>query len=170
MEEATAVPPTRTDSALDAVTVHTTRFGPVTVAQDKVVAFPRGLVGIPAVRRFTFLHREDAASPFFWLQSLDDPALAFVVCEPQFFFPNYNVPLAREEQQLLSIRNAADGIVCLILVVPEDPSKITANLRGPLVINTERRLGMQLVLQGDGYPTKALVFGGGAGEGESCSC
>jgi flagellar assembly factor FliW len=61
----------------------------------------------------------------------------------------------------------------VILVVPEDPSRITANLRAPLVIHTVTRTGVQLVLEGDQYPVRAPLLPapvpGGKGGGR-CSC
>ncbi len=159
MDEQAVAPPITGERGQDQVTFQTIRFGEVMIARDRLLEFPRGLVGLPEARRFAFLHLEDGPGQFFWLQSLDDPALAFVVCEPQAFFPDYRVPLTKEEQAFLGIGNADDGIVCLILVVPEDPEQISANLRGPLVINGETCRGIQLVLAGEEYPTKAYLFG-----------
>ena len=60
-------------------------------------------------------------------------------------------------------------MVCVILVVPNDPKQITANLRGPIVINPELRLGIQLVLAGEEFPVHAPLFPEEAEGGESCS-
>ena len=146
----------------------TVRFGEVTIPKSRVLSFPRGLVGMPSAKNFVFLHQEDANSPFFWMQSVDDPRLAFVVCEPQLFFPGYTVPLSGEEQQFLGIQKAEDGTACVILVVPSDPREITANLRGPIIINSDQRVGVQLVLAGDEYPTRAPLFQAEEG-GAACS-
>lgn len=169
MDEQAVASPVFTARGDETVRFATHRFGEVMVARNRVLEFPRGLVGLPHARRFTFLHLDEGAGPFFWLQSLDDPALAFVVCEPQSFFPDYRVPLGREEQTFLGIAEADEGLVCLILVVPRDPQQITANLRGPLVINVERGRGMQLVLAGEEYPARALLFGARAEGGAGCS-
>ncbi len=136
----------------------TVRFGEVTVAANTLLHFPRGMVGFPKAQRFVFLHDEGVPGPVFWMQSVDDPALSFLVCEPMPFFPDYEIELEAIEQTLLGIRNDDDALVCVILVVPEDPKKITANLRGPVVINTETRTGIQLVLAGDQYPVKAPLL------------
>lgn len=153
----------------------TVRFGEVTVAANTLLHFPRGMVGLPKAQRFVFLHDEGVPGPVFWMQSVDDSALSFLVCEPMPFFPDYEIALESTEQALLGIRNDDEALVCVILVVPEDPSKITANLRGPVVINTETRTGIQLVLAGDQYPVKAPLITKQAetetvGEGgEACS-
>ena len=74
------------------------------------------------------------------------------------FFPDHEISLEESDQTLLGIRTDDEALVCVILVVPEDPSQITANLRGPVVINTETRTGIQLVLAGDQYPVKAPLI------------
>ncbi|MFN0056823.1 MAG: flagellar assembly protein FliW [Planctomycetota bacterium] len=153
-----AVTDASSNDSEERVSFATLRFGEITVARSRILEFPRGMVGMPQGRRFVFLHLEDEPGPFFWLQSVDDPALAFVVCEPQRFFPHYHIPLSREDQSTLHLSDQQDGLVCVILVVPEDPRHITANLRGPLIINTVARLGMQLVLAGDDYPVRAPLF------------
>ena len=169
MEERALASPAESSAEEERVEFSTDRFGQVSVGASQVLDFPRGLVGIPEATRFALLHRDDSEGPFFWMQSIDDPALAFVVCEPQAFFPNYSLPLSRDDQDFLSIRTAADGLVCLILVVPGDPQLITANLRGPVVINPERRRGLQLVLQGDEYPVRALLFRPSPADGPSAA-
>jgi flagellar assembly factor FliW len=153
----------------DAVVFSTLRFGEVSVAASSVIEFPHGLVGMDTARRFVFLHEKERDGVFHWMQSVDDPALAFITCEPQLFFPDYQVPLSKEDQEILEITNVEEGLVCVILVVPSNPREITANLRGPVVVNAERRVGHQLVLAGDEYPVRqALFVAGGEGDG-SCS-
>ncbi len=147
----------------------TARFGEVSVLKEQILSFPRGLLGLPHAQRFVFLHRDDSQGPFFWMQAVDDPRLAFVVCEPQQFFPDYQVPLSREQQEFLSIQAAEKGVVCVILVVPSDPQRITANLRGPVVINPARRLGLQLVLAGDEYSVHEPIFTAKEDGGDACS-
>jgi len=126
----------------------TARFGDVTVAANTLLQFPRGIVGLPDARRFVLLHDEGSPAPVSWLQSLDDPALAFLVCDPTAFFPDYEIELTPAERALLALEDVRDALVRVILAVPEDPAEITANLRGPIVIHSETRTGVQLVLDG----------------------
>ena len=158
MDEQVMTPEVK-DAGETLVVFDTARFGEVSVPESRVMNFPRGLVGMPAARRFVFLHLEEGEGPFFWMQSADDPRLAFVVCEPQQFFPDYSVPLTTEDQELLGIGKVQDGMACVILVVPSDPRQITANLRGPIVINPEECCGIQLVLAGEDFPVRAHLFG-----------
>ena len=76
--------------------VRTTRFGVIQIAEDRVITFPKGLLGFPQARRYCLLEPgEDAC--FFWLQSLDEPGLAFVVTDPALFVGDYSVPIRPEQ-------------------------------------------------------------------------
>lgn len=123
--------------------VRTTRFGTVEIAEDRVITFPKGLLGFSDQHRFCLLEpAEDSA--FFWLQSLDEPGLAFVVTDPSFFVPDYSVPIRQEQMGELGLARLEDAQV--FVIVNKVDQTLTGNLQGPLVINTVTRSGEQLVL------------------------
>lgn len=123
--------------------VRTTRFGTVEIAEDRVITFPKGILGFADYRRFCLLEpAEDSA--FFWLQSLDDPTLAFVVTDPSFFVPEYSVPVRQDQMGDLGLAKLEDAQV--FVIVNKVDQTLTGNLQGPLVINTVTRSGEQLVL------------------------
>lgn len=131
--------------------VRTTRFGVIQIAEDRVITFPRGLLGFPQARRYCLLEPgEDAC--FFWLQSLDDPALAFVVTDPVFFVPDYSVPIRPEQMADLGLARLEDAQV--FVIVNKVGDQLTGNLQGPLVINTITRCGEQLVLAEKRWTTR----------------
>ena len=137
--------------------IATTRFGEIEVREEDIVAFPRGLIGFPQAQRYVLLDHP-GGGPFRWLQSTDSPPTAFVVTDPLLFFPEYRVPVSPDELREIHIAEPGDGVVVVILVVPRDPYGITANLQGPVVINTVARLGVQLVLNVPEYGTKHPIF------------
>lgn len=123
--------------------VRTTRFGNVEIAEDRVITFPKGILGFSDYSRFCLLEpAEDSA--FFWLQSLDDPTLAFVVTDPSFFVPDYSVPVRQDQMGDLGLARLEDAQV--FVIVNKVDQTLTGNLQGPLVINTITRAGEQLVL------------------------
>lgn len=123
--------------------VRTTRFGVVEVSEDRVIRFPRGILGFPEQERFCLLEPgEDAC--FFWLQSVEDPALAFVVTDPALFVPEFSVPIRAEQMESLGLERLEDAQV--LVIVNKVDETLTANLQGPLVVNTLTRVGEQLVL------------------------
>ena len=59
---------------------------------DSIIEFPDGLIGLGG-SRYALLST-DAKSPFLWLQSLDDDAVALPVTNPHRFFKEFVVELA----------------------------------------------------------------------------
>lgn len=131
--------------------VQTTRFGTITIAEDRVVTFPKGLLGFAHCKRFCLLQPNDDAV-FFWLQSLDDPALAFVVTDPALFVRDYSVPIRPEQMEALGLRKLEDAQV--FVIVNKVQQKLTGNLQGPLVVNTLDRIAEQFVLAEKKWTTR----------------
>lgn len=131
--------------------VRTTRFGTVSIAEDRVITIPQGLLGFPAAKRFCLLEPGDDAC-FFWLQSLEEPSLAFVVTDPSLFVPEYSVPIRPEQVSGLGLDSLEDAQV--FVIVNKVEHQLTGNLQGPLVINTRTRVGEQLVLAEKRWTTR----------------
>src|SRR5882724_9672465 len=95
--------------------LQTTRFGVVTVDPDHVMTFPQGLIGFESQTpaRFALLLWGNAG-PFYWLQSADDPDLAFLVVDPALFFKDYQVSIREETQADLDLADAKDGQLLVI--------------------------------------------------------
>ena len=146
--------------------VKTTRFGVVEIADDKVINFPQGLLGFPEHTRYCLLEPgEDAC--FFWLQSIDEPALAFVVTDPALFFKEYEVPVRAEQAQSLSIDNVEDAQI--FVIVNKVGQVLTANLQGPLLVNTLNLTGQQLVLADKRWTTRHTMMQVGAGQQQAAT-
>jgi flagellar assembly factor FliW len=131
--------------------VRTTRFGVIQIAEDRVITFPKGLLGFPQHSRFCLLEPGDDAC-FFWLQSLDDAALAFVVTDPILFIKDYSVPVRPEQMGELGLTRLEDAQV--FVIVNKIEQQLTGNLQGPLVINTLTRQGEQMVLAEKRWTTR----------------
>jgi len=131
--------------------VRTTRFGVLDIAEDRVIEFPRGLLGFSQHTRYCLLEPgEDAC--FFWLQSLDEPSLAFVVTDPGLFVPEFSVPIRPEQMIELKLNKLEDAQV--FVIVNKVEQSLTGNLQGPLVINTLTRTGEQMVLAEKRWTTR----------------
>ncbi|MHC4885373.1 MAG: flagellar assembly protein FliW [Planctomycetota bacterium] len=137
--------------------VLTSRFGEIEVDDATLISFPEGVVGFKESTRFVIFDCGDEGV-FEWLQSVDNPEVAFVICEAQMIKPDYRVMIGKKEMGELEAESLDELLTCLILCIPEDPTKMTANLLGPIVFNTEKRLGMQLVLMNPDYSTRYPVF------------
>lgn len=131
--------------------VRTTRFGTIGIAEDRVIVFPHGLLGFKEHRKFCLLEPASDAC-FFWLQSVEEPSLAFVVTDPSFFVPDYSVPIRPEQMENLGLKRLEDAQV--FVIVNKVDQTLTGNLQGPLVINTVGRVGEQLVLAEKKWTTR----------------
>ena len=131
--------------------VRTTRFGTLEIAPERIIKFPKGLLGFESFTQFCLLQPNDDAC-FYWLQSLDDPALAFVVTDPNMFVPEFAVPIREEQAESLGLAKLEDAQI--FVIVNKISNKLTANMQGPLVINTKTRRGVQVVNQDRRWTTR----------------
>ena len=147
--------------------IQTTRFGVVTVDPDHLITFPRGIVGLPDCVRFTLLQRGEKG-PYYWLQSTDQPEVAFLVVDPGEFFKDYNVSIREDTQADLNLTDAKDGQ--MLVICNRAGEWLTGNLLGPLVINTKTRVAQQVVLTDKKWTCRQpLVRLSGAGQDEGSS-
>ena len=124
--------------------IETTRFGLLDVKPDELVNFPRGLIGMTDLARFALVPPATRDGAFYWLQSVEDANVAFLVCDPNRFFKDYHVSIREETQADLDLADAKDGQ--LYVICNRVGEWVTGNLQGPLVINTRTRVGQQVVL------------------------
>ena len=131
--------------------IETTRFGRISVDAERLWTFPRGLIGMTDLARFAVIPASASANgsaaqdaAFYWLQSVEDGAVAFLVCDPNRFFKDYHVSIREETQADLDLADAKDGQ--LLVICNRVGEWVTGNLQGPLVINTRTRVGQQVVL------------------------
>ncbi|MEW6198214.1 MAG: flagellar assembly protein FliW [Planctomycetota bacterium] len=131
--------------------IQTTRFGPLDVDETKIMTFKDGLLGFPNHQRFALI--QTAPDPaFYWMQSVDDPDLAFVVCDPLTFVPGYQVPVRQDDVDALELRDLED---CQVLVIVNKVNgDLTANLLGPIVVGAHSLRAKQMVLSDKRYGTR----------------
>lgn len=126
--------------------IQTSRFGPVTLQNEDVIEFPEGILGFTHLRQFVLL--DDPNDEIFaWLQSCEVPQIAFPVLEPELFTQNYQVSLTKHDLESLGLKTQEKTRAFSIITIPDDPAKMTANLKAPVVINVEKRVARQIVLQ-----------------------
>jgi flagellar assembly factor FliW len=137
--------------------IETSRFGALDVEERKVLTFPDGLPGFESRHLFTLVPHHtaegDKGSPFLWLQSLEDGALAFLAMEPHQVFPDYAPRVPRAELEALALTEEASKprLYSLLTIPNGDPAGITANLMAPVVVNPRARVAKQIVLNTDQY-------------------
>ena len=138
--------------------LHTKNFGLLEIEEEKIIAFPEGIPGFEEEKEFVIINNEDEENPFCWLQSVNNPDLAFVIINPFLIFSDYTIDLPEAVQEKLKIEDEKDVAVYSIVVVPKDLKKMTVNLLGPIIINVRERLGKQVILDDPRYSTKHYIF------------
>ena len=131
--------------------IQTTRFGTLNVDEERIISFPKGLLGFPEHSRYALIQTGEE-NYFFWLQCVDEPNLAFVVTDPSIFFKEYEVPIKGETQAELGLEDAAYAQVFVICNKVED--WLTGNLLGPIVVNAQNRAALQVVLTDKKWTTR----------------
>jgi flagellar assembly factor FliW len=131
--------------------IATTRFGRLEVNEERIISFPKGLLGFPQFQRFALIQTGEE-NYFFWLQSVDEPSLAFVVTDPAIFFKDYDIALKEETQQEIELTDA--GFAQVFVICNKVGDWLTGNLQGPLVINAQNRVGSQVVINDKKWTTR----------------
>lgn len=121
------------------------------------ITFDNGLVGCPDWKRFRYRVDPDQI-PIAVLENLDDPAISLSVIDPFLVKSDYTIDMSEADRLLVELDESADAAVIAILVVKHDPTLVTANLVGPIVINCRTNKACQLVLDNPEYSVRQLVY------------
>lgn len=135
--------------------IDTSRFGQVDVDENRIIHFPKGLLGFARYTHYVLLEA-GPNSHFWWLQSIQTPDLAFVVTDPSLFVPTYQVPLRIEQLADIGITRQDEAQV--FVIVNKRGNLLTGNLQGPLIVNVNSRLGEQLVLSDRRFTTRVPLI------------
>jgi flagellar assembly factor FliW len=136
------------------VTFQSIRFGAVEVPEEDVIDFPLGLVGLGG-RRYAIIDRNPGTG-FFWLHSVEDPALGLPIVRPQQFFPDFSLRLSQEDRERTGVQDPASALVYVTVRATPNPADITANLRAPLLIVGGH--GYQVLNANEQAPFRAPLF------------
>lgn len=131
--------------------IETSRFGTLEVDDDRLITFEQGILGFPNQTRYALIQTGEN-SAFYWLQAVDRAELAFVVCDPRLFVPDYVVPIRKEELSELNLADPAGAQV--FVIVNKVGELMTGNLQGPIVVNTVTRAARQMVLSDKRFSTR----------------
>lgn len=137
--------------------IQTTRFGQFEVQDQDLILFPEGILGFSSLRSFVVL--EDPHDEIFvWLQSCELPEIAFPILEPEFFSPNFKLSLSKNDMDALQVTSIENTRQFCIITIPPEAQKMTANMKAPIVINIEKRISRQCVLQDNNLAIREPIF------------
>jgi len=125
--------------------IRSTRFGPIDTEPGDLLHFPEGLVGFADCRDWVLL-ADGQNEALAWMQSVDRPELSLAVVSPRRFVPSFQLRVARCELEPLKLDHLKG--VRVLVIVGKTARSVTLNLKAPLVINLDRRLGRQVIANG----------------------
>jgi len=137
--------------------IDTSRFGRVDYKDEDVLLFPKGIPGFEDRRNWVITGEAD--DDIKWLQSIEDGGLALAVSHPRSIDPDYNVSVSRQDLNLIETDSLELVGILVVLTIPSDaPWNARANMRAPILVNSDKRLGRQVIVSEDSYPMQAYVF------------
>lgn len=139
--------------------IKTKVFGEIIIDDDKIIHFPNGIIGFPDLTEFTLVHDEEKGTDsIHWLQSLQEPAFAMPVMDPLIVCPDYNPEADDELFNILGEIKPDELLVLVTVTVPSDLTKMSVNLKGPIIINVSEKKALQIIVEGDEYQVKFPVY------------
>lgn len=138
--------------------VYTSRFGEIEVDEKKIVHFKDGIPAFEEEHEFIILPYEDE-SPYYFMQSLQSPDLAFLLTVPEIFFADYEIEIDDLTIEELGITPDSNVLCYTMVTIPNGSIRyMTANLLAPVVINSNTMRAKQVVLDKSNYTTKHRLF------------
>jgi flagellar assembly factor FliW len=135
--------------------IESTRFGTLDVADDKVIGFPKGLIGFPEEKSFVMVHHK-GSDVVAWLQSARTPTLALPVVSVHQFGPAYpDVPLD-DAAERAGLNGSPDDMAALVVLCATPGAQATVNLQAPIIVDAASWTGVQTILEGTKYTTREV--------------
>ena len=138
--------------------IETTNFGEIEIEKTRIINFEDGIPGFKDEKRFIIILNEDEDNPLHWLQSVNTPELSFVITDPFEIYDDYDFDISESLVKKLDLKDESEVAIYTIVVIPEDITKMTTNLLGPIVINTANKSAKQIIIEDDKYTTKHYII------------
>ena len=132
-------------------------FKDLVYSKEDIITFPAGIPGFEKNRDFVIVNIPEYL-PFEWLVCIDGSRLRFAVINPLLFNNEYTPNIVKEQMEELSIEKPDDILLYVIVTIRENPLESTANLVGPIVVNRNKRLGKQIIIDDERYSTQEPIL------------
>lgn len=139
------------------IVIQSRPFGKIEVDEKQIISFPDGILGFEFVKKFVILDSAEK-TPFKWMQAYSEPDLAFVIIRPEDFMEKYDPSISQADLDALEAKSSDKLVIFSIVTIPANPSCMTANLQGPIVINTKKRIGRQIISMDERYKVKHKIL------------
>lgn len=134
-------------------------FGEIEIDESKIITFEDGIIGFPDMKKFTLIFDEEKEGrpSISWLQSMDEPEIAFPVMDPLFVCETYNPSMEEELLKNLGTIKEDNLYVLVTVTVPQNIKELAVNLKAPIVINTDTRKASQIIVEDD-LPVRYRIY------------
>jgi flagellar assembly factor FliW len=136
--------------------IQTAYSGEINIETTNIINFEHGIPGFEDEHDFILLPIEDN-EVFHVLQSIQTPALAFIVTNPYTITTNYSFDLEEATVHALQIKEEKEVAVFAIVSLKESIAESTINLKAPIVLNTNNNKAKQVILNNDNYSIRHLI-------------
>lgn len=144
--------------------IQTKYLGELNIVDGDIIEFPNGLMGFENRTKFVLLNIPD--NPYFKvLQDVEDSFIGFLVTNPWEFYSDYDIIIPDEEIIRLEIQGEKDFMIYNIITVKASFKDSTVNLMAPVIINKNKNIGKQIIINDSIYHTKHPLLEGNTGEG-----
>ncbi len=134
-------------------------FGEISIDDDKIIHFPSGIIGFPEMTDFALVHDEErGVGAIHWLQSVQETSFALPVMDPLIVKPEYNPEVDDELLKNIGDLTEDELLVLVTVTVPSDLTKMTVNLKGPIIVNATEKKACQVIVEGDEYVVKYPIY------------
>ena len=135
-------------------------FGSIDIEESKIIRFVNGLVGFPDMTDFALIHdaENNGEKGIQWLQSMQEGNFAMPVLNPLQILEEYNPSIEDELLAPLGEMTADDMVVLVTVTVPSDITKMTVNLKGPIIINVNNCKACQVIAEGENCQVKFPIY------------
>jgi len=129
-----------------------TRFGDIQYDPKNTICFPEGLIGFESLHEFIVMPNKKNG-PLFWIQSVEDPQIAFVLTDPTNFFLDYKVVPNEPERAKLKMKEGDNSYALSVVTVPPD-RKVTLNLLAPILFAPRTNRALQVIIENSPYQAR----------------
>ena len=133
-------------------------YGVITIDEKQKITFTKGIFGFEGIREYALLNASQW--PFYWLQSIEVPDLAFILIDPTIFKPGYTADVSESDLNEIGLsgEDRDKMLVFAIVTIPDDQKKMSANLQGPVIINREKRKGRQFISRNQEWKIRHYII------------
>lgn len=134
------------------MTVETDYYGEVEYEQSDLITIPEGFLGFSDLKYYLpICISDDGEDSLLLMQSTEQPHIAFVVINPAFLCPDYSPVLSQEELSFLDVSDSGELSYFALCVIQDNYLENTVNMKCPLAINPQTRVGKQVILENPDY-------------------